>query len=116
MHTAPSQSSVPPSGDTTHASGGVRGGTAVACKGFDFGGALAFLREGRHVRRAGWNGKGMWLELVQAATFRREPLPGAFLAEDVNTAPFIVMRTAQETWVPWLCSQADALAADWELA
>jgi len=92
------------------------GATPLASSAFDFGGALGFLRQGGRVRRAGWNGKGMWLELVSSATFRREPIPGALMAEDVDTGPFIIMHTAQKTWVPWLCSQADALAADWELA
>jgi hypothetical protein len=67
------------------------GGTAIASKGFDFGGALAFLREGHRVRRAGWNGKGMHLEPVRSASFRREPIPGALMAKDVDTESFVVI-------------------------
>jgi hypothetical protein len=33
-------------------------------RGFDFGTAIAFMRRGIRVHRAGWNGKGMWLRYV----------------------------------------------------
>jgi hypothetical protein len=75
----------------------------------NFGEALELLNEGRRVARSGWNGKGMWLELVFGATFG----PGAGQAP-IRLEPFIVMKTAQETFVPWLASQTDVLAADWE--
>jgi hypothetical protein len=72
----------------------------------DIGQAVSAMRAGECVRRAGWNGKGMWVEYVHAAV-----LPGG----DDLTLPFIVMQTAQGHWIPWLCSQADLLADDWEL-
>jgi hypothetical protein len=31
-------------------------------------------------------------------------------------APYVMMRTATGEFVPWLCSQTDLLALDWELA
>lgn len=33
--------------------------------GLDFGAALSALKRGQHVARSGWNGKGMWLALVE---------------------------------------------------
>ena len=36
----------------------------AADRGFDFGTAIAFMRRGIRVQRAGWNGKGMWLVLI----------------------------------------------------
>ena len=36
----------------------------AADRGFDFGTALAFMRRGIRVQRAGWNGKGMWIRYV----------------------------------------------------
>lgn len=82
----------------------------------DFGWALTQLRQGNLVRRQGWNGKGMFLYLVPSANFTFTPSPQLLLATIEKTEPFIVMFTAQSNWVPWLCSQADALATDWELA
>lgn len=34
------------------------------CDAMDFGMAVAALKLGKRVARAGWNGKGMWLALV----------------------------------------------------
>lgn len=78
------------------------------------GWAVKQMRDGRRVRRAGWNGKGMWLCLVEgwSAGFR-----GA-LSPNWSVRPFIAMRVAgaEDCMVPWLCSQTDLLATDWEVA
>lgn len=70
----------------------------------NIGQAVDALRAGLLVRRAGWNGKGMWLGLQ---------VPDAHSA---NTLPYVYMITTSRDRVPWLCSQTDLLAADWELA
>lgn len=43
---------------------------------FTFSEALNFIKEGRRVYRAGWNGKGMFIFLVAGSNFivNREPL------------------------------------------
>jgi len=69
----------------------------------DIGQVLYWLREGRRVVRSGWNGKGMWLELQ---------VPDA---HSKMTLPYVYMKTAQGDLVPWLCSQTDLLATDWEV-
>lgn len=71
------------------------------------GWAVEQVRLGARVRRRGWNGKGMFLFLVRLVEAPAVMMP----AQD-----FVVMRTANGTIVPWLCSQTDLLAADWELA
>lgn len=68
---------------------------------FDFGLALAYLRDGHKVARSGWNGKKMWLALQ---------VPDA---HSKMTLPYIYMRTAQGDLVPWLASQTDVLGNDW---
>ena len=78
------------------------------------GDAVARLWGGGRVRRAGWNGKGMWLALAEYGA-------GHWYDGDADKAthtldPFVVMRTAGGTYVPWLCSQTDLLADDWEPA
>lgn len=83
-----------------------------------FGDALIMLKSGKRVARAGWNGKGMFLFLVSGSTFKvnRPPLLGIYPeGEVVNYHAHIDMRTADGTIVPWLCSQTDALAEDWQL-
>ena len=68
------------------------------------GWALDQMKAGGRVCRRGWNGKGMWLAL-------RRP--------DVNSKmslPYVYMKTADNHLVPWLCSQTDLLAEDWEMS
>lgn len=81
--------------------------------------ALDLLKAGRKMRRAGWNGKGMFVYYVPGSTFQvnRAPLNQILPEGSVVTyQPHIDMYTAQGTFVPWLASQSDLLADDWELA
>jgi hypothetical protein len=69
----------------------------------NFGQALEILKGGQNrVCRSGWNGKGMWLALQ---------VPDA---NSKMTLPYIYMSTVQGDLVPWLASQTDLLAEDWE--
>lgn len=71
----------------------------------NIGQALVLLRAGEFVRRSGWNGKGAWIGLQR---------PSAELHPHEMTVPFVYMHTSQGESVPWLCSQTDLLAEDWE--
>jgi len=87
--------------------------------GVSFGVALDMLLAGLKVRRRGWNGRGMFLFLVPGSTFKvnRPPLLGIYPPGTVvDYQPHIDMVTAQGTVVPWLASQTDILATDWEAA
>mgnify|MGYP001593603242 CR=1 FL=1 len=66
------------------------------------GAAVEALKQGKAVARAGWNGKGMQLVLQ---------VPNAY---SKMTLPYVYVRTVQGDLVPWLCSQTDLLAEDWE--
>lgn len=83
----------------------------------DFGAALAHVKAGGRAQRAGWNGKGMFIFLVPGSTFtvNREPLL-SILGEgtQVNYHGHVDMKTADGKIVPWLCSQTDMLAEDWQ--
>ena len=84
----------------------------------NFGDALASLKAGNLVSRTGWNGKGMFLYLVPGSTFKvnRHPLLGIYPeGTTINYLPHIDMKTADGSCVPWLASQADILADDWDL-
>jgi len=86
--------------------------------GVDFGAAVTALKKGYRVARSGWNGKNMFLFLVQGSTFQvnRAPLLGIYPeGTTINYQPHIDMKTAQDTVVPWLASQSDVLAEDWVL-
>lgn len=84
----------------------------------NFGNALHMLKLGKKVARAGWNGKGMFLFLVPGSTFKvsRPPLLGIYPeGTEISYCPHIDMKTADGKVVPWLCSQTDALAEDWQV-
>lgn len=68
------------------------------------GEAVDAMWRGLKVRRAGWNGKGMWIAIQSPDS------------KSKMTEPYVYMSTAQSGLIPWLCSQADLLADDWELA
>lgn len=89
----------------------------------DFGWALVALKAGKPVRRAGWNGKDMWLKLVPPQNYAATlwspgqlQLGKLFDARDhsYNLLPWIGMKTADNKFVPWLASQTDLLADDYE--
>lgn len=85
----------------------------------NFGDALANLKAGYLVRRAGWNGKNMFLYLVKGGGFTvsRPPLDDILGAGAVaRYNDHVDMRTADGSLVPWLCTQSDMLAEDWEIA
>ena len=84
----------------------------------NFGNAIEALKEGKRVARAGWNGKGMFLFLVPGSNFivNREPLL-SIMGEgaQITYRPHIDMKDAEGKVVPWLPSQTDMLAEDWQI-
>jgi hypothetical protein len=95
--------------------------------GLTFGDAIAALKSGKRVARAGWNGKGMWLSLscdgsreVSAENFW-SPHNAEFARQNGGKAlvlPAITMKTVDSTGreailMGWLASQTDMLSEDW---
>lgn len=68
------------------------------------GWAIKNMYHGIRVRRRGWNGRNMYIAM-------QVPDLGSKM-----TLPYVYMSTAQGDLVPWLCSQTDLLAMDWEAA
>jgi len=69
---------------------------------FGIGEAVKEMRDGKRVRRTGWNGKNMYLELQVPDTYSKMMLP------------YVYICTVDGKLVPWVCSQTDLLAVDWE--
>ena len=85
----------------------------------DFSDALTNIKLGMQMQRTGWNGKGMFIFLVSGSTFEvnRPPLLGIYPeGEMITYLAHIDMRTADGYIVPWLASQTDILAVDWQIA
>lgn len=84
----------------------------------NFGWALWNLKNGKRLQRAGWNGKGMFLYYVPAGEYpARTEVAKKEWGENglVPYQPYIAMKTVQGSVVPWLASQTDMLADDWQL-
>jgi len=69
----------------------------------NFSVALQNLKDGLKVTRIGWNGPEQYLELQAPDEHSK------------MTLPYIYIRTVQKDFVPWLASQTDLLASDWQL-
>jgi Protein of unknown function (DUF2829) len=67
------------------------------------GWAIKQMDNGSRVARSAWDGKGMWLALQRPDEHSK------------MTLPYIYMSTAQGDLVPWLASQTDILALDWDV-
>lgn len=79
----------------------------------EFGKAIRAMQEGKKVQREGWNGKGMFLFHVDGNRWDFTADIGPEI-NDLDTLPFICMKTADNKLVPWLASQTDVLASDWQ--
>ena len=88
----------------------------------DFQYALTALKEGARVFRSGWNGKDMWIVLQKAYP---DGIPinkntAESIKEPEGTVhkflPYLMFKTAQGDFVPWLASQTDILGEDWGIA
>ena len=103
--------------DKQHCEHWYDGNPCCACgEAMDFGQALIQLREGFKVQRIGWNGKGMWISLVPGDQW------GLGSGQNYDSGhisskllPWIGMKTAGGEFVPWLASQTDILATDWQI-
>lgn len=78
--------------------------------GFGIGEAIRNLWDGRRVRRAGWNGKQMWLALQVPDEHSKMTLPYIYIEYPAGHPAY-----PDGSRVPWLASQTDILANDWEL-
>lgn len=92
----------------------------------DIGFAVDALKQGRRVRRAGWNGKGMFLFLLPAGDgiptkVIHDPALRQVIESEVGGDTFdalgsVRMFTAHKKILTgWLASQEDLLAEDWEI-
>lgn len=74
------------------------------------GWAVKELQHGSKVQRSGWNGKGLWLELQIPDENSKMTLPYVY----INYPPDAINTPGAR--IPWLASQTDLLATDWQIA
>ena len=78
--------------------------------GMNFGLAIEAAKMGKKIARAGWNGKGIYLELQVPDKHSKMTLPYIYIVTNglITDNPH-----APKGCVPWLASQTDMLADDW---
>ncbi len=82
--------------------------TAQGCT--DFSDAIRLLKAGRRVCRSGWNGKGMWLLLQRPDENSKMTHPYVYIEYPVGHPAY-----PNGSRIPWLASQTDLLAEDWQV-
>lgn len=80
---------------------------------FNFGKALELLKEGKKVCREGWNGKGQYIELATAISYKNVKGEIVNCNHDAIGNKAIAFVGTSGVQVGWLASQADMLADDW---
>lgn len=87
----------------------------------DFSEALTAVKDGSKIARKGWNGQG------QFVVYQKGYPDGISINENTQKAlgkpegtiirflPYLLISTVDGACVPWLASQTDLLANDWEI-
>ena len=74
--------------------------------------ALTALRYDKEVQRVGWNGKGIFIKIQFPDEHSKMTSPYIY----IDTTGLETDRTdVKRTCVPWIASQTDLLATDWEV-
>ena len=78
----------------------------------NFGKAIEMLKKGLKVARKGWNGNGIFIELQVPDGHSKMTQPYIF----IDTLGLVTSNVnAPKGRVPWLASQTDMLAEDWQI-
>ena len=85
----------------------------------NLGHVLMALNDGLRAARRGWNARGQFVFRVRGSTHivdSRSPLAGAFPnGTRIEENAHLRIKSAQGTTAPWVASQTDLLAEDWEI-
>ena len=78
----------------------------------NFSEALNFLKEGGRLARVGWNGRGIFIKIQRPDENSKMTSPYIFID---TTGLQTDNESAPKSLVPWIASQTDILADDWEV-
>lgn len=80
----------------------------------NFGNAIELVKQGKKLRRKGWNGKNQYIEIATNISYtntNKEIINAEHNAIGNKAIAFVGTSGVQ---MGWLASQADMLATDWE--
>ena len=80
----------------------------------NFGNAIELVKQGKKLRRKGWNGKKQYIELATNISYKNaEGMIINTEHNDIGNKAIAFVGTSG-VQMGWLASQADMLATDWE--
>lgn len=80
----------------------------------NFGNAIELVKQGKKLRRKGWNGKNQYIELATNISYKNaEGMIINTEHNDIGNKAIAFVGTSG-VQMGWLASQADMLAMDWE--
>jgi hypothetical protein len=82
----------------------------------NFGDAILKMKSGEKLQRAGWNGKGMFVYLVPAASYPAQTGAAKQYFGESSLVPYnayFAIKNVNETVSTWVPSVNDCLADDW---
>lgn len=79
----------------------------------NFGLAIEAAKKGKKIARAGWNGKGQYVELAACISYRNAEGEDVNVNHDAIGNKALAFVGTSGVQLGWLASQADMLADDW---
>lgn len=80
----------------------------------NFSQALIAIKEGKKMSREGWNGKGMWIQVQFPDENSANTRSYIFIVCPKGSTKQFGEQTKDFERVPWLASQTDIFAEDWQ--
>ena len=83
----------------------------------DFSQALLEAKNGKAIRRKGWNAANQFVYHVPASAYDAQTgIASAYFGEGskIQYTGYLAIKTVGDTVAPWLASQTDLLESDWE--
>ena len=81
----------------------------------NFGKAIVLLKEGKKLRRKGWNGKNQYIELATNISYKNADGEIININHKTIGNKAIAFIGTSGVQIGWLASQSDMLSDDWEL-
>ena len=80
---------------------------------YDFGTAIKLVKQGRKLKRKGWNGQDQFIELATVVSFQRPNGDIVGVNHKDMGSKAIAFHGTSGIQLGWLASQADMLSEDW---
>lgn len=81
----------------------------------DFGDAIKLLKQGKKLKREGWNGKNQYIELATNISYMNTDKEIINVEHEAIGNKAIAFIGTSGVQLGWLASQADMLAEDWQI-